>query len=168
MRAFEGFTLKIKAARESARDSIRCNRYDHASELILENPGVIAYDATLRPNEYATLLHWTLHSPDAPLWFVELLVDQCADVNANTVDDNGSNQTPLGFAHDSIPKDVVHFMLDCGGRGGANSAICCVKDVRKQLHNKNIALAWALKQQGVPKDLINQIGEEFWELRTEK
>ncbi len=144
-------------------------RYEDSVDILKSHPTIVIYDKNLDNKSYQTSLHWLLSPPDlksAPLWVVQILVENGADVNRpccigfrplRVLDGNWLNATP----------DVIHYLLDEGALGGDDKIIVQdVKKARKRCREANITMAWALKQQGVPKDLVNQICEEFWELRT--
>ncbi len=167
MRVFQTLDQATKVSVVQTIQDIICDRmYDLAKQQIVDNPGVIECEKTLHHEDYQTFLHCALRNTNPPLWFIGFLVEQGADVNARTSGAYRYNK-PLEVAHNPESDEVYHYLLDCGATGvyiTEHARICIQK--RQQLHNKNVALAWALKQQGVPKDVINQICEEFWELRT--
>ncbi len=143
---------------------IQSGSYLQCADILETHPNLLLFDNKLATDTYQSALDWTLRSYAAPLWFIKLLVTHGASINKPC--EVNRKEYPLDVVVKSAP-EVIHYLLDEGAVGGDyNSLVQDVKSARKRCRETNIPLAWALKQQGVPKDLINQICEEFWELRT--
>ncbi len=162
MKVFDDLDLQSKyGIRNDIQLKICEGKLNEAKSLILQHSGVVSFDRTRDPEHHTSFLHFALNN-HASLCFIQFLVESGANVNAIAY-----RFLPLDYGLEDISKDVCHFLLDCGAIGGDGKEVCVNARIkRKQLHDKNIALALGLKQQGIPKDLVNQICEEFWELRT--